>query len=93
MGAASELTDHQIETILLAPRHETTRALAERLGTSFAQVSYVRRGQSKRGLRIGARLGVFPRRQTRTCFIDGGGVVEHHVDLVAERARHTPYNR
>lgn len=91
--ASSELTDHEIETILLAPSYDAALRFALPRGRSLWQVRYIREGHSRRGLRIGTRLGIFPRRNKRSCFTTGGAVVERPLVEVAASARHIPYGR
>ena len=77
-----ELTDQQITRILTFPRGVKIAEIAFRCGCSIRQVSHIRSGKHRRALRIGTKLGVFPRSPYCTAYTDGGATVVRRLDEV-----------
>jgi len=84
--ARPELTDEQITAILLAPYALTLKEIAGRFGCSVGQAAHIRQGVHRRGLKIGTKLGVFPRTNYCTVYIGNGVTKVHHIDEVAAGA-------
>jgi hypothetical protein len=90
MAQPEELTDEQITAILLAPYTLRLKDIAKRFGCSINQAANIRCGHHRRGLRIGTRLGVFPRTKYCTVYIGNGVTRVRHIDEVAALAARYP---